>query len=62
MLDKITIENFTVFDDVAFQFSKGINVVIGDNGTGKSHLLKLAYSIATVAVAAGKPARTQCRS
>lgn len=55
MLDKITIENFTVFDSVAFQFSKGINVVIGDNGTGKSHLLKLAYSIATVAVAAGKP-------
>lgn len=54
MLDKITIENFTVFDDVAFQFSKGINVVIGDNGTGKSHLLKLAYSIATVAVEASK--------
>lgn len=56
MLDKIKIENFTVFDDVEFQFGKGINVIIGDNGTGKSHLLKLAYAISTVAVSTGKSA------
>lgn len=54
MLDKIKIENFTVFDDVEFRFGRGINVIIGDNGTGKSHLLKLAYSISTVAAQAGK--------
>jgi energy-coupling factor transporter ATP-binding protein EcfA2 len=54
MLDRIKIENFTVFDDIEFQFGKGVNVIIGDNGTGKSHLLKLAYAISTVAVGAGK--------
>jgi energy-coupling factor transporter ATP-binding protein EcfA2 len=54
MLDRIKIENFTVFDDIEFQFGKGVNVIIGDNGTGKSHLLKLAYAISTVAVTAGK--------
>lgn len=54
MLDKIRIENFTVFDEVEFQFGKGINVIIGDNGTGKSHLLKLAYAISTVALGAAK--------
>lgn len=50
MLGKIKIENFTVFDDVEFTFGQGVNVIIGDNGTGKSHLLKLAYAISTVAV------------
>jgi len=54
MLDKIKIENFTVFDDVEFQFGTGVNVIIGDNGTGKSHLLKLAYAISTEAVSTGK--------
>ena len=49
MLDKIKIENFTVFDEVEFQFGHGINIIIGDNGTGKSHLLKLAYAVSTVA-------------
>ena len=33
MLDKIKIENFTVFDEVEFQFGHGINIIIGDNGT-----------------------------
>lgn len=56
MLDKIKIDNFTVFDDVEFQFGTGINVIIGDNGTGKSHLLKLAYAISTVAFGASKSA------
>jgi energy-coupling factor transporter ATP-binding protein EcfA2 len=54
MLDKIKIENFTTFNEVEFQFGQGINVIIGDNGTGKSHLLKLAYTISTVAAQAGK--------
>lgn len=54
MLDKVKIENFTVFDDVEFVFGKGVNVIIGDNGTGKSHLLKLAYVVSTVAMEAGK--------
>lgn len=62
MLDKIKIENFTVFDDVEFAFGKGINVIIGDNGTGKSHLLKLAYAISSVAVEASKQDSTPAKA
>ncbi len=45
MLNTLQIKNFTVFSDAQFEFSKGLNVIIGDNGTGKSHLLYLAYAI-----------------
>lgn len=40
-INKITVENFTVFEDININFASGINVIIGDNGTGKTHLLKL---------------------
>jgi ABC-type lipoprotein export system ATPase subunit len=43
MLNQLHIKHFTVFQDVRFEFSPGLNVVIGDNGTGKTHLLKLGY-------------------
>lgn len=41
----ISIENFTVFHDENLAFSDGLNVVVGENGTGKSHLLKLLYAL-----------------
>ena len=44
MIDKLKIKNFTVFDEADISFAKGINVIIGSNSTGKSHLLKLAYT------------------
>lgn len=40
----IKLENFTVFKDVELKFDKGINVFIGENGTGKTHILKVLYS------------------
>jgi AAA15 family ATPase/GTPase len=43
-VDKIEIKNFTVFDNVTIKPSKGVNVIIGENGTGKTHLLKLLYA------------------
>lgn len=46
MLQKLIAKKFTVFRDATFTFAKGINVVIGSNGAGKSHLLKLAYTAA----------------
>ncbi len=45
MLKSLHIENFTVFRDATFAFSPGINVFLGANGTGKTHVLKLLYCI-----------------
>ncbi len=46
MITRLDIKGFTVFDEAHFTFAKGLNVIIGANGTGKSHLLKLAYTSA----------------
>jgi AAA15 family ATPase/GTPase len=54
MLKKLIIENFTNFDEAEFDFVPGINIVIGENSSGKSHVLKLAYSIASVWNQCGK--------
>ena len=43
MLTEIKIDNFTAFDDLDVKLSNGINVFIGANGTGKTHLMKLLY-------------------
>lgn len=46
MLEKLSLENFGIFRNADVEFGKGINVIIGSNGTGKSQLLKLAYTTA----------------
>lgn len=43
-ISQVTIENYTVFQSANFTFGDGINVLIGENGTGKTHLIKLLYS------------------
>lgn len=43
-LKSVRIENFTVFEKAAINFCGGINVFIGENATGKTHLLKILYS------------------
>ncbi|KJR44099.1 ATP-binding protein [Candidatus Magnetoovum chiemensis] len=43
-LAKIKLERFTAFEMLDLDLSRGINVFIGANGTGKTHLLKLAYA------------------
>lgn len=43
-LTKIEISNVTVFDKMTIPFSKGINILIGENGLGKTHIMKLLYS------------------
>jgi energy-coupling factor transporter ATP-binding protein EcfA2 len=45
MLKRLFIKNFTVFAEADFEFGPGLNVVVGTNGTGKSHVLKLGYVI-----------------
>jgi predicted ATP-dependent endonuclease of OLD family len=44
MLNNLNIKNFTVFPSANLQFSKHLNVIVGENGSGKTHLLKVAYS------------------
>lgn len=43
-LTKIHCERFTAFDKLTLELSPGINVFIGKNGTGKTHLMKVAYA------------------
>lgn len=45
MIESLRLKNFTVFPDADFTFSNGLNVVVGENGSGKSHVLKAGYSI-----------------
>ena len=40
----IGLKNFTVFEDFQLEVSSGINVFVGENGTGKTHLLKALYA------------------
>ncbi|MBD2770169.1 ATP-binding protein [Hymenobacter sp. BT664] len=48
MLKRLHLKNFTVFADADFEFVQGLNVIVGTNGTGKSHVLKLGYVAARV--------------
>lgn len=43
MFKTLDLENFTVFEKASFEWVEGINVFVGENGTGKTHLLKLLY-------------------
>jgi len=47
-LTKIQCERFTAFEKIAIDFSPGLNVFIGANGTGKTHLMKVAYAACDV--------------
>lgn len=58
MLKKITIKNLTAFPEADLNFSSGLNVIIGENGSGKSHLLKLAYSVIAVSAEEGRDPKT----
>ncbi len=58
MLKSLHLENFTVFRDAEFMFGKNLNVIIGENGTGKSHILKAAYSAIAVSAARAKDGGT----
>lgn len=44
-IKSVNIKNFTVFDDFELNLSSGINIIIGKNGTGKTHLLKGVYGV-----------------
>ncbi|MFG1488361.1 ATP-binding protein [Oceanospirillum sp. HFRX-1_2] len=43
MLQRLDLKKFTLFDQARFDFSPGLNLIVGENGLGKTHLLKLGY-------------------
>jgi AAA15 family ATPase/GTPase len=43
-IESIELKNFTVFKNLKVNFSKGINIIVGENGTGKTQLLKAIYA------------------
>ena len=71
-IENLKLKNFTVFEDVSFDFCGGINVLVGANGTGKSHVLKALYGVqkgrdeavrnAAIAANNGKSLPVPCRT
>lgn len=45
MFKHLSIENFGAFKKANLDFSPNINVFIGENGTGKTHIMKLIYCL-----------------
>ena len=42
---ELRLSKITTFESISLSFSKSLNVIIGENGTGKTHILKIIYSI-----------------
>lgn len=60
MLKSLKIKNLTVFPDADLKLSDTLNIIIGENGVGKTHLLKIIYSILSVSFEASrKPSPTK---
>jgi hypothetical protein len=57
MLKSMSVRNLTVFQEAVLRFSPTLNVFVGENGAGKTHLLKMAYSTIWVSHAEGRKAR-----
>ncbi len=44
MIQTVTLKNFGPLPNDQYQFATGLNVIVGENGLGKSQLLKLLYA------------------
>jgi len=54
MLKRMTLKNLTVFSQTDLKFGRNLNVIIGENGAGKTHLLKIIYSVLAVSAEEGR--------
>ena len=43
-ITRVKLENFTVFESLDLEPSPGINLLVGANGSGKTHLMKVCYA------------------
>jgi len=65
VIQRLQLENFSVFKKATIELSPKINVIVGENGTGKTHLLKAAYALSSwrcSASAESKKAKSQLSS
>jgi len=53
-LRALVVKNFTAFGENRLRFSPGLNVIVGENGLGKTHLLKLPYAAMALSAELGK--------
>ena len=57
MLKTASFSNFTIVPSENWKFSPGLNVIVGENGLGKSHVLKVIYSVLKAQNEEAKPFR-----
>ena len=43
-LTSLQLHNFTAFAELDLAFSPGVNILVGANGTGKTHVMKVCYA------------------
>lgn len=65
MISNLQLKNFVAFTDLSIDFSPGINIILGENGTGKTQLLKAILALCGPEARAEQPgtqlARKLCR-
>ena len=52
-IGRLRLQKFTAFEELDFRPSRGINVLVGANGTGKTHLMKVVYAACDVSKTGG---------
>ena len=54
-LTRVKLDHFTAFTELDLEFSPGVNVLVGANGTGKTHLMKVCYAACQASREGGPP-------
>ena len=62
MLKTAHIKNFGPLPNDTYHFASGLNVIVGENGLGKSHLLKLLYAVLKVNASAKEFTKTELQT
>lgn len=62
MIKSLDVTSFTVFNKATFKFGRDLNVIVGENGAGKTHVLKLAYSVLATSWEEGRKPNAQAPS